>query len=234
MKSSRLILIFALLSSVTSSAPEIRAGKPLAQEDALFLTSVTVSSGRWQLVDRLNVRVTLDWQIDLLTQQIVTEFRTSLVAKGFWHGFGLFWSSSPTGVVYALQWQKNESEISWNIYQLSQSNLTVLPRTNSSEVTFQRSFSSGLLTVRSTVMVGAQPCPSIVYFRGRVSNDRPLMPEERRENRSWCSASAREREQTSTSASYSTEFSDRMSTVGEWPSTGRLTPSIKERTGRCR
>ncbi len=50
-------------------------------------------SGRWQTIDKLNIKATLDWQILPKTDIFVTEFRTNLVTKGFWYGFSF--SSSP-------------------------------------------------------------------------------------------------------------------------------------------
>jgi len=50
-------------------------------------------SGRWKTIDKLNIKITLDWQILPKTNIFVTEFRTNLVAKGFWYGFSF--SSSP-------------------------------------------------------------------------------------------------------------------------------------------
>lgn len=61
---------------------------------------------------------------------------------------------------------------------------------NSSAVTFQRLFSSGLLTVRpnlnSTLWNNDQQCLYFVYMRGRFQNSEPLLPDEIHFNRSSC------------------------------------------------
>ena len=44
--------------------------------------------------DKSNIKMTLDWQVNPLTDELVTEFRTNLVVKGSWHAFGLSFSTN--------------------------------------------------------------------------------------------------------------------------------------------
>lgn len=53
-------------------------------------------SGRWQTIDQLNIKLTLDWQTDPKTNLTVIEFRTNVVTKGFWYGFGISSSLNET------------------------------------------------------------------------------------------------------------------------------------------
>ncbi|CAF4392925.1 unnamed protein product, partial [Adineta steineri] len=107
-------------------------------------------SGRWQIIDNLNIKITFNWQIFPQTNRLITEFRTNLVEKGFWYGFSIL--SSPTkptvGLVYALRWQENDTESLWDIYNVTESGVIILPQNHTSLVIFQRLTSSGLLTVQ--------------------------------------------------------------------------------------
>ncbi|CAF1182417.1 unnamed protein product [Rotaria sordida] len=150
-------------------------------------------SGRWQVIDNLNIKLTLDWQILSEINLVVIEFRTNLVVKGFWYGFGF--SSSPDkptiGLVYALRWSENDTEVFWDIYNVTESNVIIVKQNDTSSlVTFQRLSSSGLLTVRSTIDITSfiieQQCFYFVYMRGRFSGDIPLIPDEILFNRSLC------------------------------------------------
>ncbi|CAF0819650.1 unnamed protein product [Adineta ricciae] len=143
-------------------------------------------SGRWQLVDKLNIKITFDWQIYSETNKFITEFRANHVKEGFWYGFGFSSSSNGTNEnsVYVLRRRENESEIFWDIYNVTQSDVIVIDRDNSSLVTFQPVSSSGLLTVQS--QIDEQECSYFVYMRGRFLNDKPLLPDEIRSNQSLC------------------------------------------------
>ena len=92
--------------------------------------------------------------------------------------------------VYALRLRENDTEISWDIYNMTESNITILKENSSSLITFQHVFSSGLLTVRPTLNLTTyntdQQCLYFVYMRGRFKDDRPLIPDEIRYNRSSC------------------------------------------------
>ncbi|CAF3445813.1 unnamed protein product [Rotaria sp. Silwood1] len=149
-------------------------------------------SGRWQVIDNINIKFTLDWQIHPETNQAVIEFRTNLVAQGFWYAFGFSASlDEPTvGLVYALRWNENDTEAFWDIYNVTKSNVIIVKQNDTSLVTFQRLSSSGLLTVRSTINLTSylieQQCFYFVYMRGRFSGDIPLIPDEILFNRSLC------------------------------------------------
>ncbi|UJR30268.1 hypothetical protein I4U23_017806 [Adineta vaga] len=143
-------------------------------------------SGRWQIIDKLNIKITLDWQIFPKTNKFITEFRTNLVDEGFWYGFGLSSSSSNEieSLVYALRRKENDSEIFWDIYNITESEVIVSEQNSSSIVMFQPLSSSGLLTIQP--VLNEQRCSHFVYMRGRFSGDIPLLPDEIRFNQSLC------------------------------------------------
>ncbi len=76
----------------------------------------------------------------------------------------------------------------------------------SSSVTFQRLFSSGLLTVRPNLNLSQwnneNKCLYFVYMRGRFKNDQPLLPEEIHFNQSTCIACQRKCDALKDSISY--------------------------------
>ncbi|CAF3638507.1 unnamed protein product, partial [Adineta steineri] len=119
-------------------------------------------------------------------------FRTNLVEKGFWYGFSIL--SSPTkptvGLVYALRWQENDTESLWDIYNVTESGVIILPQNHTSLVIFQRLTSSGLLTVQPlfnvTSFLNENQCLYFVYMRGRFFRDRPLIPDDIYFNQSLC------------------------------------------------
>ena len=91
-----------------------------------------------------------------------------------------------------MQRQDNNTEIFWNIYNITESEMSRLEEKNdSSLITFQQWFSSGLLTVRSTwnhtsVENAEDRCRYFVYMRGRLQDDKPLFPDEIHVNQSLC------------------------------------------------
>lgn len=91
-----------------------------------------------------------------------------------------------------MQWRENQTEIFWEMYNVTESEINRLEVTNdSSLITFQRSLSSGLLTVRSTwnnsrVENVDEQCRYFVYMRGRLQDNQPLLPDEIHFNRSLC------------------------------------------------
>ena len=87
-------------------------------------------------------------------------------------------------MVYVLRRRENDSKIFWDIYNVTQSDVIVIERNNSSLVTFQPVSSSGLLTVQP--QIDERECSYFVYMRGRFLNDKPLLPDEIRSNQSLC------------------------------------------------
>ncbi len=73
---------------------------------------------------------------------------------------------------------------------MTKSNIIPLKQNYSSLITFQPLFSSGLLTVRPilnlTSFINEKQCLYFVYMRGRFKDDKPLIPDEIRFNRSLC------------------------------------------------
>ncbi|CAF1560079.1 unnamed protein product [Rotaria magnacalcarata] len=175
--------------------------KPSSFIFSLFVIGSVISSsisntdncaGRWQTTDQLNIKFTLDWQIFPTTNLIVIEFRTNLLEKGFWYAFGLSSSldNPASGLVYALRWSENDNQSFWDIYNVTESNITIVKQNGSPLVRFQRVSSSGILTVRSifdfTSLINEQQCLYFVYMRGRFSGDIPLIPNETIFNQSLC------------------------------------------------
>ncbi|CAF4170116.1 unnamed protein product [Rotaria sp. Silwood2] len=176
MKPSSSIFILFVIASVISNS----------------ISNTDKCSGRWQVNDKLNIKFTLDWQILPEINLAVIEFRTNLVAKGFWYAFGFSSSLDKQiiGLVYALRWSENDTEPFWDIYNVTESNVIIIKENDTSLVTFQRSLSSGLLTVRPkidlTSFIVEQQCLYFVYMRGLFSGDIPLLPDEILFNRSLC------------------------------------------------
>ena len=85
MNLNNLIFIILNLSNVISFPLKTTSSRDLLDEHC---------SDRWQLIDELNLRITFDWQIKRSNDEILIEFRSNLLAKGFWHGFAI--SSSPS------------------------------------------------------------------------------------------------------------------------------------------
>lgn len=63
---------------------------------ALIVFVLDTCRGRWQFRDALDVKVTFDWEINQENQEITIEFRTNIIAKGFWHGFTVSSDRSPS------------------------------------------------------------------------------------------------------------------------------------------
>ena len=76
------------------------------------------------------------------------------------------------------------------MYNVTKSDVVIVKTNNSSIVTLQYLPSSGLITVRptfnfSSLIINVQ-CLSLVYMRGHLSDNRPLIPNEILINRSLC------------------------------------------------
>lgn len=209
MKSSSLLLSLLIFANFLPWS--------LAKGGKSFISLIKSSSGfsldqcssRWQMIDKLSTKVTFDWEIVLQRNLLVTEFRTNHVAKGYWYGFrlssshqsvclsfvlfSLIWRNGiqTNELVYAIRWRENQTEISWDIYNVTDTEIVSLEKKNgSSLIKFQRLSSSGLLTVRSswndTVGNIGEECRYFIYMRGRLRENQPLLPDEILFNRSLC------------------------------------------------
>ena len=89
-----LVVVLQYLPRVSTSAKGTSYACCSQRGPLLILPHLDQCSGRWQMNDKSNIKMTLDWQIDPLTDEFVTEFRTNLVVKGSWHAFGLSLSAN--------------------------------------------------------------------------------------------------------------------------------------------
>jgi len=92
--------------------------------------------------------------------------------------------------------RENDTQIYWDIYNVTESNVIILKQNDFSLIKFQRLSSSGLLTVQPifnlTSMIFEQQCLYFVYMRGRFKDNQPLIPDEILFNRSLCLTCQRE------------------------------------------
>jgi len=92
--------------------------------------------------------------------------------------------------------RENDTQIYWDIYNVTESNVIILKQNDSSLIKFQRLSSSGLLTVQPifnlTSIIFEQQCLYFVYMRGRFKDNQPLVPDEIHFNRSLCLTCRRE------------------------------------------
>lgn len=92
MKSSTLLLSLLIFANFLPWSL-VKAGKIFISPIESTGFSLDQCSNRWQMMDKLNTKVTFDWQILPEQNLLVTEFRTNQLAKEYWYGFRLSSSS---------------------------------------------------------------------------------------------------------------------------------------------
>ncbi|CAF3117487.1 unnamed protein product [Rotaria sp. Silwood2] len=162
---------------------------------SISLPDFGICIGRWEFFDSIKTKITIDWQILSLTNTLIAQFRPSSVERGFWYAFGLRFSPEKpiVEIVYSLRWPMNDSELFWDIFNVTETNVTIMDRISSIIDRFQNWITSGLLIVRPPLNVddvisflSGNQCMYLVYMRGHFNGDQPLPPDEVIFNQSLC------------------------------------------------
>lgn len=90
--SSSIFILSIIVIFVSKSSSNTGKFFLSTKEINYFVSYKDTCSGRWQIIDKLNIKSTFNWQILPKSNVFITEFRTNLVAKGFWYGFSFSFS----------------------------------------------------------------------------------------------------------------------------------------------
>ncbi|CAF2107244.1 unnamed protein product [Rotaria magnacalcarata] len=151
--------------------------------------------GQWDFIDAIKTQVSINWQIFPLANIFLVGFQPNIVERGYWYAFSIRLSlETPlVEIVYALQWPANDSQLSWNIFSITETNVTIMDRIPFIISQFQSWITSGLLVVQPTLNVSGimsffngNQCFYIVYMRGQFYGDQSLPPDQIILNKSLC------------------------------------------------
>ncbi|CAF4872853.1 unnamed protein product, partial [Rotaria socialis] len=162
---------------------------------SISLPDLGACIGQWKLIDDIKTQVSINWQIFPLANIFLVGFQPSLVEQGYWYAFSIRLSpETPLAeIVYVLQWPANDSQLSWNIFNITKTNVTIIGRIPSIINQFQSWITSGSLVVQLTLntsdimsFFNGNKCFYIVYMRGQFYGNQPLPPDDIILNKSLC------------------------------------------------